>query len=760
MGIFHLRPLAASCVLLILSVAVAFALPVTALLVCLFVCGAALIGAVAFTAVKGMRYPRLLIILLLLGVLLGMGRVYGRQYRNNDLVSERINTTVTAEIEIKRICSRTAYGSTFLVKVKALEGERIGLYAVLSAEGVSPYYIGDRLQGSFQCLPLEDCAHYSGQEKAYMADGAVMALTFTEKPALIVDGTHSPGAKLTDLQNALHHRMTDAVSGEAGELISALLFGTRDHLQQSTVRNFRRLGLSHLLAISGLHLGMLVLLADRLLLILHVGKRWRIPAVMLFCVGYLFLTGLSFSMLRAVLMLSVLYLSFYAKGDYDPLTSLSLVGALILLWQPYAVLDLSFQMTVLATFGILAFGGLQGRWNSALSGHSGILKFGLRQIRRITASLFVTFSATLALLPIQWLVFGEISLITPISNLIMVPLCLPVLISGLVITALPASTAAVSLLGRVAALLPNLMLRIADSMALTDCVLSLRWDFVPFVLLPAIAFTLLLLAVRLKRFRSLVWAPALFAVLAFSICLPIAIHQGRGQLEAVYRNTGRNEGLILAQSGDVVICDLSGGSKTQLYANYRLAESLGATEIDVLMLTHYHSKQITAFSAFADGVLVRALWLPPPTDEEEAAIMRELIRIAESKRIFVTSYAYNESLSVLEGGKLILSPPLLEKRSVEPAFMLNVDFGNSTLSYMSAAYTEYARHAKILRPLPPSDALILGGHGPIPHEEILPIWKDIPGQILLANEDVLRLFEPVDGTLYLPFPEQKRFLLS
>lgn len=755
MGIFRFRPLAATCVLLILTVAVAFVLPDTVALICICVCAALLVGACLWAVIKGMTYPRLLLVLLLLGVCLGLGRVYFRHCRTEAVIGDKINTVVTAEIQVERITGRTSYSSALLVKVTALNDERASARAMLMIDGVSPYYVGDCLRGSFFCLPLEECIYYEGQDTEYMADGAVVALKLAEKPVLVADGTHCIRTRLVDLRDALHHRLTAVVTGEEGELLSALLFGTKDRLEGATVRNFRRMGLSHLLALSGLHLGMISMLADRLLLLLRVGRRWRIPAVIFFCFAYLCLTGFTFSMLRAVLMLSVLYLSFYAKEDYDALTSLALVGALILLWQPYAILDLSFQMTVLATFGILAFGDIQGRLKRWLPDRRGIAGFGLRQVRRFLASLLLTVSATLALLPVQWLVFGEISLMTPLSNLVMVPLCVPVLIFGVAVTALSASPALAGPCGRVAALLPHCMLRIAERVAATDCMLSLRYDFVPFVLVPALALTFVILVVRIKRARLLVWAPSVLAVLAFVVCIPL---QSDG-IQAVYRNTGRNEGVILAQCGDVILCDLSNGSQNQLYSDYRLAQSLRATDVDVLMLTHYHSRQTASLAAFASAVLVRELWLPPPADEEDVALLRELTQIAEREGVTVRRYGYGEALNVFEKGSVTLAEPLFEKRSVEPALVLHVE-SDKRLVYMSAAYSEYARNAGVSDALPPCDTLILGGHGPVPHAAILPVLEALPQQIVLANEEILILFEPLDGTEYILYPTERILDLS
>jgi hypothetical protein len=97
---------------------------------------------------------------------------------------------------------------------------------------------------------------------------------------------------------------------------------------------------------------------------------------------------------------------------------------------------------------------------------------------------------------------------------------------------------------------------------------------------------------------------------------------------------------------------------------------------------------------------------------------------------------------------------------VEPALLLNVRFGDESLSYMSAAYSEYARHALSPTAIPASDTLILGGHGPVPHEAVAPVLDTVPSKILFASEDAAELLALPDGAECLLSPPEKRLLLS
>ena len=631
--------------------------------------------------------------------------------------------------------------------------------AVLSTEDMTPFYAGYRISGEFLCRELATVVYYDGQENEYVSDGAAVALVPQKDtvPRLLEDGTHSLAARIADLRGALRHQLTKNARGEAGELLSALLLGTKEHLQPETVRHFRRVGLSHLLALSGLHLAILAGAVNKFLSWLQCRRQARVVLISLFCFLYLLLTGFSFSTLRAVAMLLVTYAAFLCSGDYDGLTSLCVGAAAILLWQPGAVTDLSYQMTVLATLGILSFGDIQGRLLALLPRRRGPLGLPMGLLRHVVASLSLTLFATLAILPVQWLTFGEIALLTPLSNLLLVTLAAPTLVAGLVLLVCTAFPFAPQL-GAAVGLLPRLMLLLTERLATLGGVLSLGRPFVPFILVPMLLLTVLLLLVRLRH-RFLVLAPTVAAVIAFAVCFPVADHLAKGHLDVAYRRAGSSEALVLAQGGEVILCDLSGGSKTQMYEGYQLAKSLGAADIDVLMLTHYHSKHARALNSLCETVPVRALWAPAPTTEKDTAALIELLDVAIREGIAVTVYAHDAELTVFDTGTLTLSAPLYEGRSVEPALRLTLSFGGQSLCYQSAAYSEYARHAGV-EGLTAAECLILGSHGPIPHEPILPAMLGIPAQVVLADEDDLPHFDPPWDTRYILAPARMTVRLS
>jgi ComEC/Rec2-related protein len=147
-----------------------------------------------------------------------------------------------------------------------------------------------------------------------------------------------------------------AVLGQpVAALLSALLLGNRAGVPEAELELFRSSGSLHVLALSGMHIGILYGLVSLLLAFL-ADRRWRLSVAALLVLPYLFLTGASPSLLRAVLMLLAAALGLILDRDSAPLDLLALAGAVILLLQPIAAFELSFQLSFLALLGMLLAG--------------------------------------------------------------------------------------------------------------------------------------------------------------------------------------------------------------------------------------------------------------------------------------------------------------------------------------------------------------------------------------------------------------------
>lgn len=139
-------------------------------------------------------------------------------------------------------------------------------------------------------------------------------------------------------------------------LIKAILLGDKSDLDTETKRIFTNTGAMHMLAVSGMHIGLIVVLLAGIfkLIFFHRARIFALWIMIVLLWFYAFLTGFSASVTRAVVMFTILIFAQLMRRGYHPINSLSIAAFFILLWDPMAIFDIGFQLSFLAMAGIFA----------------------------------------------------------------------------------------------------------------------------------------------------------------------------------------------------------------------------------------------------------------------------------------------------------------------------------------------------------------------------------------------------------------------
>ena len=201
------------------------------------------------------------------------------------------------------------------------------------------------------------------------------------------------------LGNKIHKEISVDKSG----YIEALIFGDKAYLEKDEIINYKNLGTSHLLAISGLHLGVLISLIYFILLRLRFSVEIIEKIVFLVIPFYMLISGFSPSVLRAGGMI-MLYIIF-RKKDMTKLEALLTTFILMLFINPLFIFDIGFELSFLITFCLLMS-------DDFLSGSKNIFTSGFK----------INLVSSLASLPILVMNFYTFSYISIISNIFLVPI--------------------------------------------------------------------------------------------------------------------------------------------------------------------------------------------------------------------------------------------------------------------------------------------------------------------------------------------------
>lgn len=212
--------------------------------------------------------------------------------------------------------------------------------------------------------------------------------------------------------------------GDPGALLCGICFGDKSALSEAAVSAFRLSGISHLIAVSGLHMAIIAQGVLGILRKLRLPRRLSAMVTAAVVLIFMALTGFTPSVTRAGVMCLVLLAGQMVRREADSLNSLGLSLLLILAANPFAVLDVGLWLSFAATLGLLYL--LPWFTRYGLDPLESRLCCGRRKIvcrvlciKPLTA-LCVTLSAVAFTLPITALVFGEVSLMAPLTNLLTV----------------------------------------------------------------------------------------------------------------------------------------------------------------------------------------------------------------------------------------------------------------------------------------------------------------------------------------------------
>ncbi len=208
----------------------------------------------------------------------------------------------------------------------------------------------------------------------------------------------------TKVRNTIFLNIEDSKSAT---ILYAMISGDKHYIDASVKDAFNKCGLSHLLAVSGLHVGIILGVVVFMLKRIRLKKFLMLILMGVFLIFYVIFTGEPSSVIRAALMAIVMQIGLKEGLKYNGVNSLSFAGCCILALEPFRLYDIGFQLSFLACFGIM--------WISRYF----VNKYP-NFINSIINAALVSLGATLGALPIQMYYFRTLSSVSLIANVLFV----------------------------------------------------------------------------------------------------------------------------------------------------------------------------------------------------------------------------------------------------------------------------------------------------------------------------------------------------
>ncbi|MFH1502478.1 MAG: DNA internalization-related competence protein ComEC/Rec2 [Candidatus Eisenbacteria bacterium] len=480
----------------------------------------------------------------------------------------------------------------------------------------------------------------------YLADRGVHALLTAENCAVLEEPTGP---------SALHARLRELVrsmlGGERAGVMTALLLGDTSGMSEDLVGSFRRSGTVHVLAVSGLHVGFMALMAHALLRCLRVPRRAARLAVLPCLALFVMLVGARPSVVRASVMATAVIAAWSLERRVNPVNTLGAAALAILVARPGSLFDLGFRLSFAATLGIVLL------YPAVRQSLGRLERFGSAG-RLVADSLSLSASAQLGVAPVAVATFGEISLVAPIANLAAVPLAAFSVASGVTMLA----TSQAPLVSRVFAAAAWASLGCLSGVSALAGGASCSTTLVGARFWPVAA--LLALAVGLTRLKGPAKRASLAALVAAAVLAATLwlAGPGRSRPRVIVFDVGQGDAVLIEipRSRHVLI-DAGpawGGASGPDAARTVIVPYLrkrGVRRLDALVVTHGHRDHYggarTVLERCAPGLLV----LPAGYESSEALL--GLSRLAGESGIDVLAVSAGDTLFAADGCELtVLSP--------------------------------------------------------------------------------------------------------
>ena len=351
-------------------------------------------------------------------------------------------------------------------------------------------------------------------------------------------------------------------------------------------------------------------------------------------------------------------------------------------------------------------------------------------VMSLVQTVFMTSFVCVSLLPLIWLNFGEISLLSVPANLLFIPLVSVLMYLGGAYLILYPLRLFIVPLAAIINLFCSFISKAAQILGRLDgAVVSINYSFALYFLIP-MTFLILILPYVSRKMKKRVFASVAAVFVVFiSVVLSVRAYE-KSETYLVYSAEKKNDGFVLRSEGKLLLTEISDASYSFIYNLLDDMEPLHSTEIESVLVTHYHSKHLRLIGRLCEREIVRNIILTKPLNEKEESVFRSLVGIAKENGVGVSVYSVGSEIPFY-GCKITCEREYLS-RSTHPITSVKIETDEKTVYIASCSFNEMTSYDNI-GTAESSDVLILGRHSPV-YKKVFGLTFDTNPETVLVSD--------------------------
>ena len=706
---------------------------------------------------KENRRKRLAALLIFSGALAGVlwMQWYTRMYFLP--AKELDDSTIRMSAEVMDYPRETEYGFSVPVKVKSADKTiKTLLYTDEQGAQLQP---GDRITTIAHCTAANRSSR--GEEITYYTAKGIFLWAQAYGKLEIERPEKIPLSRIPAvLAQKLKQSIAYVYSPEDAAMVQAIVTGNRDGLTDQFTTSLQRTGLSHVVAVSGMHLSCFCGI-----LIMYLGRGKRTTAALVICWSILFcaVAGNTPSVSRAAIMVILLQMAPLLQRQADGLTSMGTALMLLLLWNPFSVAHVGLQLSFASVAGILLIAeSAQERLYRYfhLDGQTDIIWMRpmFAAARWGLSTICATFGAMVFTIALTALHFESVSLMAPISNMLIL-WAVSLLFVGGVLT------------GFVGIWFPETAVWLAKPVSylvwyvrhITEYLSGFSFSAIPidsfyYRIWLSFLYVIFVMVWFAGRKRRLILPVCCVCITLLCAVWYTSLEFRLGSGKIVVLDVGQGQS-VLIRSGRCIAMTDCGGSEAENAGNIAAdyLQSRGYQHLDFLILTHDHADHANGVYQLLERIDVKKLVLP--RQGEESQLRREILRKAEEKGTEICQLEQDTKLLLEDGNSITMYTPMNVQADInEQGLTVLAEIGDFSALLIGDMGEDSERALLRREKLSEVELLVVGHHGASTSsgEEFLNVIKPELAVISVGEynryghpgEDVLQRLENVGAEIY------------